>query len=524
MKKIILVLSLVVMSFLVIGCTSKTTISFNIDNFNPTGDKIVNEKITLRFFAPLHPLHDSEGYNSMKLFEKMEEITNIHIEWVYGPTATYAEKRALALQDYENIDAFFLWNTLEDQVELANLGVIRPIDDLLEEYSPNYYSILEENPEYRTISTLDDGHIYSTVVINDVPRDQTFKQYINTEWLDNLGLEMPETIEEYYDVLKAFKEDDPNQNGIPDEIPLSSAKLYQTRNFIMSAFGYVSTGVEVTNNIVEYVPSTDNYREYLRFTNKLYSEGLLDNSTYTMSNSDLAAKGYLVGSFDSAAAYLVSGAENDSDYQAMSPLTSNLNAERMWLGFNSTTPTGLMIIEESQHYREILRWIDFLYSDQGITLQAFGEEGVDYSWEDEQKASFQFNVPSNMNVEVFRGTLTPSVGLGSIAYWSKDFVLKDDNELTQSINENVDSAGYLDYLKVPYPQVIFTEEEADNLTIILTDLSVYMQIFEEKMVTGKTDLDDTSWQEHLDNLNQLGYLDLIEIYQAAYDRYLEKQV
>jgi putative aldouronate transport system substrate-binding protein len=522
MKKIIIALNLLVISLFIFGCNDNETTIYNDDNFNVAGDKIVDDKITLRFFAPLHPLHDSEGFNSMKLFEKMEEITNIHIEWIYGPTATYDEKRALALQDYENIDAFFLWNSLDEQVEMAELGVIRPIDDLLSVYSPNYYNILESNPEYRKISTLDDGHIYSTVVINDVPRDQTFKQYINTEWLDNLGLDMPETIEEYYDILKAFKNDDPNQNGIPDEIPLSSAKLYQTRNFLMSAFGYVSTGIEVEGEDVIYVPSTDNYREYLELTHRLYSEGLLDNSTYTMSNSDLAAKGYLVGSFDSAAAYLVAGVENNSSYEAINPLTSEINSEKMWLGFNSSTPSGIMITENSEYYKEILRWIDYLYSEEGIMLQAFGEEGTDFTWDDEAETSFTFNVPSDMNMESFRGTLTPSVGLGSIAFWSKDFVLKDNNELTTSINQSVDNAGYLDYLKIPYPQAIFTEAETNQVAIILTDLSVYMQIFEEKMVTGKTELTNATWQEHLDNLDQLGFQDLIDVYQAAYDRYMEK--
>ena len=458
----------------------------------------------------------------MVLFKIMEQVTNIHINWVYGPVATYDEKKALALQHYEDYDAFFLWNTLDEQVELSNLGVLRPLDNLFADYAPNYNSLLTTNPYYQKISTLDDGHIYSTVVINDVPRDQTFKQYINQQWLDNLGLAMPTTTEAYYQVLKAFKTQDPNQNGIPDEIPLSSAQLYQTRNFLMSAFGYVSTGIEVKNDHVVYVPTTDNYRAYLTYAHKLYSEGLLDNSTFTMSNADLAAKGNLVGSFDSAAAYLVAGTEHDQDYVAISPLTSDMNQTKMWLGFNASTPTGLMIPTTTPYYREILRWIDFLYSPRGIQLQAFGEEGVNFTWDDANHDTFTFNVPEGVNMEAYRGTITPAVGLGSIAYWSKDFVLKDNNALTQAINQNVENAGYLNDLVIPYPQVIFTPAETDQIAIISTDLDVYMKIFEEKVITGKLTLDDASWQDHLDKLDQLGYLSYVNVYQAAYDRYQEK--
>jgi putative aldouronate transport system substrate-binding protein len=389
-------------------------------------------------------------------------------------------------------------------------------------YSPNYYNILSNNDYFEKISTLDDGHIYSNVVINDVPRDQTFKQYINAEWLTNLGLSMPTTVNEYYQVLKAFKNQDPNQNGIPDEIPLSSAQLYQTRNFLMSAFGFVSTGIEVKEGNVVFVPSTDNYRAYLEYTHMLYDGGLLDNSTFTMSNSDLAAKGSVIGSFDSAAAYLVTGVQYDEDYVAISPLTSDINSEKMWLGFNTSTPSGIMIPTTTPYYREILRWLDFLYSERGIQLQAFGEEGVDFTWDDGSQDSFTFHVPDNVNMEAYRGTITPAVGLGAIAYWNKDFVLKDNNVLTQKINNDVLNAGYLDDLVIPYPQVIFTQNETSQIAIISTDLDVYMKIFEEKVVTGKLVLDDESWEEHLDNLEQLGYQQYLEVYQAAYERYIEK--
>ena len=225
----------------------------------------------------------------MKLFKKMEEITNIHIEWEYGSTQKYSEKRAGQWASKNQVDAFFLWNDTDEVNKYGKSGTIYDLTDYIEQYAPNYSQILNSNPEYKKIATMEDGKMYSTLSINDVPRDQTFKQFINRKWLDALNLEMPTNTDELYQVLKSFKENDPNGNGIPDEIPLSSASLNQTRLFLMSAFGYVSTGYEVKDGNMIFVPTTNNYRSYLEYTARLFSEGLLDNNTFSMDERDLVA-------------------------------------------------------------------------------------------------------------------------------------------------------------------------------------------------------------------------------------------
>lgn len=520
MRKLLILFTLLVTLFTVSSCGGKKR-EYDPNNFLATGDKIVKEKVELTFFAPLHSLHTKEGYNAMKLFKIMEEKTNIHINWVYGSVSSYDEIRASQWGSKNRPDAFFLWNSTEEVVKYGQNGTIYELTDYIKEYAPNYQAILDSNPEYKKAATFD-GKMYSTLSINDVPRDQTFKQFINQRWLDTLDLEMPTNTEELYNVLKAFKTLDPNGNGINDEIPLSSASLNQTRNFLMSAFGYVSTGMEFVNDEAVFVPTTNNYRAYLEYTNRLFKEKLLDNNTFTMDERALAAKGSLVGCFDGAAAYLIAGETNDSDYSAISPITSNINSNKMWLGFNSVSPSAIIIPKTSPYVKEIVRWIDFLYSEEGIMLQAFGEEGVDFTWKDSEKTSFTFNVPKGMNIEEFRGTLTPSVGLGVVTYFSKDFVLKEDNEYTSRINKVVEDAKYMDYLKVPVPDLLFTKEEQNRLAIIETDLEIYMSVFEQKMVSGKEVLNDASWSAHLANLKKLKVEELVSIYNAAYQRYLQK--
>lgn len=507
------------------GCGQKETSSDGdraLGSVNESGYPVVEKQITLRMFAPKHALHTE--YANMVLFQEMEKKTNIKVEWILASTENYPEARALAWNSKDLPDAFFLWNNVDEQIKYAESKLIVPFEDLIDKYMPNYKKAMEKYPEITALTTLPDGHIYSTAIINEVPRDKTFKQYINKNWLDALNLNIPQTVDELYTVLTAFKEKDPNGNGLNDEIPLSTVSMYQTRNFLMSAFGYVSTGVELDGDKTVYVPQTNNYKEYLTYANKLYSAGLMDNSTFIMTAKDLAAKGNqgIVGSFDGAAPYLVVGKQMDQDYVAVSPLTSSISDKKMWLGFDDLWPTGFVITKANKNVAATLRWIDYLYSDEAKPLQSYGMENKNWKWDDSAKSTWSFNYPDNMDPEQYRGTITPAVGLGSIAWLDKEFILKDSTPLVRRINEQVDAAKYMDYLKKPYPQVMFTADENKKLSIIKTDLDTYMKTIEVEFVTGKKALDDKNWQEHLDTLKKMNVDEMIKIYSDAYARYKSK--
>lgn len=121
------------------------------------------------------------------------------------------------------------------------------------------------------------------------------------------------TIEEYLTVLRAFKELDANLNDDSnDEIPVTSKSLEYLRNFVLASYGYVSYGVEIENDqsSFTYVPYTEAYRKYLQFMNTLWSEGLMDVSTFSnKTDNQLALAGMKnrLGSFVAAAAYLIVG-------------------------------------------------------------------------------------------------------------------------------------------------------------------------------------------------------------------------
>ena len=149
---------------------------------------------------------------------------------------------------------------------------------------------MEETPDMKKISTFPDGKIYSMPTrLPSRPKSRN-QPVINKAWLDKLGLKAPTTTEELYQVLKAFKEKDPNGNGKPDEIPYTETGLNMD---FLNPFGI--TDINASSMIVQdgkpvYFPTTDAYKEALIYTHKLYSEGLIDQELFTQDNTMTSAK------------------------------------------------------------------------------------------------------------------------------------------------------------------------------------------------------------------------------------------
>ena len=96
---------------------------------------------------------------------------------------------------------------------------------------------------------------------------------------------------------------------------------------------------------------------------------------------------------------------------------------------------------------------------------------------------------------------------------------KEDNPTIKEINENL-AETLLPHAKLPYPLVYFTEEEQDRLDTIKPDIETYFEQMEAKFITGAESIDE-GWDKYVSTLNDLGIEELVEIYQAAYDRWEE---
>lgn len=177
--------------------------------------------------------------------------------------------------------------SLADQQTLADQGLIIPLDDLIAEYGDEFAQVMTDMPQLNDANSLADGKMYSMPEINDaLPLLVCAKGMIYQPWLDVLGLEVPTTTDELYTVLKAFKEQDPNGNGIADEAPWSASVVgdWQGRidRFVMNAFVLnptLNTATEhlyVEDGKIKAAYAEEGWKEGVKFLNKLYTEGLID--------------------------------------------------------------------------------------------------------------------------------------------------------------------------------------------------------------------------------------------------------
>ena len=278
-------LVVMVVSVLFMACERDETVDVGEGiSFNETGYPIVDE--TIQFTIATKKRHDVAPFGEMQFWRDMEERTNVRIDWDITPDDVWPEKKSLIFASGDLPDAVYgSWTlTVPDILSYADQGLLIPLNDLIEEYAPNIQALFEQRPAVRRSITAPDGNIYTLPSVRERGNFANLAMFINQEWLDTLGLEHPETMEELKDVLIAFKTEDPNGNGLADEIPLTFSGLKWAGIYpLFSAFGVSLTGgsngagwfaisAEDPDTLV-WATTTDAFKAGMQYFADLYSEG-----------------------------------------------------------------------------------------------------------------------------------------------------------------------------------------------------------------------------------------------------------
>ena len=165
-------------------------------------------------------------------------------------------------------------------------GVLMPLEHLIDEHAPNLKKRFEEKPDWEQSVTAPDGHIYAITQWSECFHcSYPSKLWMNTTWLDALGLEQPTTTEELRTVLRAFKDGDPNGNGAADEVPLSGSASEPIINYLMNAFTYAPVGgpsspppLVLDGDEVVLNATSDSWRAGLEYITSLAQDCLLYTS------------------------------------------------------------------------------------------------------------------------------------------------------------------------------------------------------------------------------------------------------
>ena len=462
---------------------------------------------------------DSKEKPEYYMLDEFKKQTNVDVEMRIFPYETATERLNLDLNSGDYADVVGGW-TLSDSMILTygvNQGVFIPLEDYFAEYCPRITEILDL-PGVREEMTAPDGHIYAIPYVCDDTK-VGYSPYINGRWLKNVGMDIPTTTEEFEAVLKAFKEQDANGNGDPnDEIPFSADPNNKHIESMTGWFGLPmgKSGIGILDDEVVFAGASSTYREFLSWFNSLYEQGLIDLEIVTQDSSTWEGKGnrdlygvsIAYGSGEFSGIVLEGGEKSEFDVLPV------LNTDKggMWMrdtnGF-SVYRTQAVITDNAEHPEVICRWFDNAFQlENGIGCNR-GPVGTVVFKEDDGYRAIDVKTLSEEDQEKFSwGNLWPQ---SLPKYMPSGFKYIEDHP---TYNEKkVMEDTYEPYLtKTTIPSFWIPLDKIDRYSDIASALTDYFNQRQAMFISGEMDIDDDAqWQSYVDGLYALGLEDWMDV-------------
>jgi putative aldouronate transport system substrate-binding protein len=493
--------------------------------FNAEGLPIVDEKVTLTFSGQKASL--APDYSEMELVQQWEKDTNVSIVWENLPDTVYQEKKNLILASGDLPDAFYNTGFTPGDISTygAN-GTLVPLEDLIAEHAPNLQAVFEKRPEIKAAVTSSDGHIYTLPAAEELGIGAVpFFLSINKTWLDELGLDVPETIEEYEAALEAFKTQDPNGNAKADEIPLSFINGWWCADVgdIMAALGGMPDNLDhriVRDGKVIYTAAQPEYRDALVTLNDWYERGLVDAEALTQDDKTYLAKGKtpdpVLGSYVWWETEEVVGPDRADEYVLL-PALEGVAGRVVGHSNGSDFSAGAFAITRENDYPEVtMRWVDRLYDPVMSAQVSWGPIGTTLE-ENADGVLQQMELGKDVSAGELRQKVSPG---GPRVTLKEDFenVVLPEPRAAQRVSDLEEH--YLPWAEDEwFPNVAFDEAEIQEISTIETDIKTFVDTKRAEWIANGGAEDE--WDSYVAQLEQMGLDRLVELYQQAYDRYLE---
>jgi len=558
-KLVSLLLCLAMMLSLAPLATAETLEMSDIPGMTAPGVfPIVTEPVTLTI--GLIPQTNVLDYDTNEFTLWIEEKTGINIEFVYLPTdsAEARQKVDLMIAANETLPDIIL-QQVSDVDYYGQSGVLVNMKDYFGKYSYYFAEVVEKfvtASEKNIINTemySTDGGVYAFPFTNiQLGNNNENIFYINQEWLDTLGLKMPTTTDELYEVLVAFRDKDPNGNGKKDEIPLmgygSGYGAMKLRGDVvgnlLNAFLYYPYGTNarlvVKDGVVSSSLTDEALREGLRYCKKLYDEGLISELSFTQDPSQLKAIIDLPSEEDTLVGMVATHAGSGScgwggaseandkvlEYTYMAPLIGPKGVQYAAQTLSGVT-YNVVITKDCKTPEVAFRFLDaFCNNDIGITYR-YGQQGRDWEYctngeTDDFGAPALFAVfdinkywPAESQNVMWR-IETLRMELENIRRASVPATDKYADHIGKMFNDGVYARlGFQPAEQIFSPKYNAEEKAiADEYNPMIWETS---NEWRTMFIMGEKDL-DADWQAYLDTLESLGLNEVIEVTQSWYDR------
>lgn len=498
-----------------------------VENYVPAYP-IVEEPITVTGLVVSRDLSVSKD---RLVWEKVEEVTGVNIEWINVD----AESLSTYLAGNNWPDFFHTDELTSSQVN--DYGVVggkfvNYLDYL--DIMPNLAKTYEDFPEALATSTQLNGEVYSLFQVGGpTSTGTTARPHVRLDVLKEAGItEMPKTVDEFYDQLVTLKE----KNGEPGlilDVRFDTGMV----PMLFAAFGPLHN-LNMDNNgtgKVVYSRVTEQMKHYYEFLNKLYKENLMNREWLTLDGTalDQLAKSGKVAYPTGSSVQKLSKDDLNGNWDnlgTMAPFTSEYDSTQTLAGrVDYRAVAGMYINKESEYIEELCKMFDIAFATEevvggsGLYGQTFtwGFENTDWVLHDdntyEQIVPERFGSFSEYQEQLLRwkdfgradtfGSAVTSTKGNSQAR-QKGYV---KNVIPYQLTENIFPAEPLGILK-------FSEDEQYVIDNKYADISLYVDEMQAKFITGVSDL-NTEWDKYVATCEQMGLNEVLEVYQASYDRW-----
>lgn len=535
--------------------TDNGEVSFDENGVSPAGQfPIVEEPITISVMVPTQQSVEDLSTNDFTAW--YEDLTNIHVEWNVVPSENASEKLNISLSSGDMPDIYANCGVTQSQQQIYGpQGAFIALNEYIEKYGENFQLMLDKVEGLEKMMTLTDGNIYSLPSVEKcVHCEGSNKLWVNKKWLDALDMELPTTVDEFTEMLRRFKEEDPNGNGKADEIPLLTFEggwhTGALSGWLTNPFVYTTPDqnyMYVENGQIQLSYMQDGWRDAMTWLHQLYEEGLFYDQSLVINQDQArqlcAADGETsnVGCFPSGTPNTVPGddASQWGDYVTLSPIEGPAGRLATYQPYTNVYSTELTITSACENPAAAFRWCVEQYSRDINVRKRYGVENENWKkiipGEDGVSAdAIDLNSGEPAEIETFID------GIG----WSEQQnycwrdvpgVRCDTPEVPELRYNRLNTGDYdtnneirivedtIDYMQDYYPDIdmcvmplIYNEEQAATLANTETVVQSYVDEMAAAFITGTSD-PEADWDAYLNELSVKGVDQLLEIYQAAYD-------
>ncbi len=522
------------------------------------------EKITLKVAIA----QDAVGgkWDDLWIKKFIEKYWNVNLEVEQIPAAGLTERVSLLFASGELPDLMINLGLTTSNIYMYGQeeSQLLKLDEYMDEtLTPNILRRFEEHPDSRLASTTPDGHIYTLPKLGESDDGTTLNRIcINKAWLDACGLEEPKTLEDFLNVLRAFKEKDPGNVGTENVIPLGGGYEVDSQNpgwYILNALGFNigSESVDIYQNYGVRPALLDGeallpaghplFKDYLETMKTMFNEGLLSRNFFLLDSTEITGE-MLNGYIGVAPAKRVDtyGITDWKAWESLGALTSETNSEAQWFKPVSTEIVGNFAVSAKTQYPELcLRIADYYFSDEAriawIGPADGSEEAMGYLGRTkvstaESVASKPFDssrfpkgIDNNWSYAVGCLTFHPKFGaidmFDSILYYHKVYHDGEDADPSVLNPEFPDHYFRLsgleklsDVLETGFPLFFYLDaDDTYRLTELSTIIDPYVKEQAARFINGDRSLDE--FDAYLSELDAMGFQEYQAIYQKVWENY-----